>query len=76
MFFITLFVIKEKLLNFQLAQFFVDTDQIATFPLLTYLKLTQISYSEIRNFPDDFISFNEKRSSETLRKATFMTIMF
>ena len=59
--FITFFLNKEKLRNFLLMQFSVkfDTDENATFSLLTYLRLTHISYTEIGNFPDDYIFLND-----------------
>ena len=46
--------------------FVVDANQNAIFSLLTYFRLTQFSYTEIGNFPNDFISFNENRNVDTL----------
>ena len=52
-----------------------------TFFLLTQIKmqhflscLMQFSYTEIDNFPDDFIPLNEVRNFDTLIFATFMAI--
>ena len=55
--------------------FIFNKDQNATFSLLTYLRLTQFSYTEKGNFPDDFIPLNEIRNFDTLILATFMTIL-
>ena len=52
-------LIKRYDFIFDLHNFSVDTDQNATFPLLTFLRLTQFPYTKIGNFPDDFIPFNE-----------------
>ena len=54
----------------------VDADQNAALPLLTYLRLTQFSHTEMGNIPDDFISFNEIRNFGTLILADFMKILF
>ena len=57
---------KEKSHQFELMQFLgVDTDQIATFSLLTYLRLTQFYCIEIGNDPEDFIFLNEIRKFDT-----------
>ena len=56
-------------------QFLADTDQNATLPFLTYLRLKQFAYTEIGNFPDDFIPFNEIRNSDALILATFIPIL-
>ena len=55
--------------------FLFDTDQNSTFSLLSYVRLMQFSYTKTGNFPDDFISLNEIRNTDTLRLATFMTIL-
>ena len=54
--------------------FIFNKDQNATFSLLTYLRLTQFSYTEIGIFPDNFISLNKIHNFDTPRLATFMTI--
>ena len=53
--------------------FLVDADQNAKFSLSTYFRLTQFSYTEISNFPDDFIPLNEICNFDALILATFMT---
>ena len=67
--FITFFLNKEKLRNFLLMQFSVkfDTDENATFSLLTYLRLTQFYCIEIGNVPEDFIFLNEIHKFDTPR---------
>ena len=75
MFLLHFLLIKRNYFIFDLLNFSVDADQNATFPLLTYLRLTQFCYTEIGNFPDDVISFNEIHNFDTLIWATFMMIL-
>ena len=64
--------LKRNYFIFNLHNFLVDADQNTTFPLLTLL--TQFSYTETGNFPDDFIFFSEICNFNTPRQATFITI--
>ena len=50
---------------FDMHFFLFDADQNATFSLLAYLRLTQFSYTEIGNFPDDCIPLNEIGNFDT-----------
>ena len=74
MFILHFLLLRESYAIFDLHNFVVDADQNATFSFLTYLRLTQFSYTEIGNFSDNFISLKEKRNFDTLRFATFITI--
>ena len=54
--FLSLFLsIKRNNVIFYLCNFLFDVDQNAQFSLLTYLRRTQFSYTEIGNFSDDFM---------------------
>ena len=66
---------KKNYIIFDLRKFLVDADHNATFPILTYLRLTQFSHTEMDNFSDDFISLNQILNFDTLKLATFMTIL-
>ena len=59
---------------FNLHNILVDADKNAIFSLLTYLRLTQFSYTKISNFPDNFIPLHEICNFDTPILATFMTI--
>ena len=63
-------LIKRNYFIFDLSNFSIDADQNAAFPLLM-----QVSYTKIRNYPDDFIFFNEICNFDTTILATFMTIL-
>ena len=52
-------VIKRNYLIFDFRNFLFDADQNARFSVLTYLRLTQFSYTEIESFPDDFMFLNK-----------------
>ena len=52
MFLLHFLLIKRNYYIFDFGNFQFDTDQNATFPLLTYLRPTQFSYTERGNFPD------------------------
>ena len=52
-----------------------DTDKKAQIYHLTYLKLTQFSYTKIVNFPDNFMSLNKICNYHTERKASFQIIL-
>ena len=67
---------KEKLSNFLTYTIFWSMQiKMWYFFLLTYLKLTQFPYTEMGNFPHGFVSLNEIRSFDTLKLATFTTII-
>ena len=53
------FLIGRTYVIFDLRNFLVDSDQNATFSLLTYLTLTKFSYTQVGNCPDDLISLIE-----------------
>ena len=63
-------LLKRNCFIFNLRKFLFDTDQNATFPLLTFLRLTQFSYTEMG------ISFNKIRNFDTLILATFILIIY
>ena len=50
---------EDKLRHFRPTQFILYANQNATFSLLTYLRLTQFSYTEKANVPDELIALNE-----------------
>ena len=68
------FSVKRNYFIFDLRNFSFDTDQNATFLALTYLKLAQFSYTDLGNFPDDFIPLNKLHNFDTSILATFMII--
>ena len=68
-------LIKRNYFIFDFHNSLFDTYQNATFPLLTYLRLLQFSHTEIGNFPDKFMSFNEICIFDTPILATFMMIL-
>ena len=75
MFLLHYFLIKKNYFIYDLSNFLVDTYQNAIFPLLAYLRLMQFSYTEIGNFLDDFICFNEICNFDTPRLAILMTVL-
>ena len=56
---------RDELRHFRLCNFLFDAGQHARFSLLTYLRLTQFSYTDIGNVPDDFMSSNGIRNFHT-----------
>ena len=75
MFLLHFLLIKRNYRAFYLPNFLFDADQNAPCSLVTYLRFMQFSYTEIGNFPEDFIPLNEMSNFDTPRWATFMKIL-
>ena len=67
LFFFFFLLIKRNYTIFDLRNFLFDAYQNGPFSPLTYLKVTQVSYTQIGNFHDDFVPLSEIRNFNTPR---------